>query len=386
MKKIRILVVLLGLMFASASQAQLLEGLLFGAISSGVNSLIAGSQQQTISAVKMTADIYVPDGPNGLVYVTSRDSTTQTSGWITDEVVLKIKPFYNRAPSKDLKFYVNDRLVAWRDVDGGRWNFSKKRIEDAKGVIGDYPYIQGSDLDMGFNQIKVRVSDKEWGSMEIIRLNPAEFLRLAASEQIRTAINGIGTSTFPVLQSYIVRMPDGTLRNFASLEQMQLELGQVKPAGSAPSRQGGESGGFPTGTSRTERQDPRKTNEQVKTSLELFTYEYSTEENRGVAADVQRNLAAKALQNGPTASEVLSVPAGRGGLAILVLCRELIKVQLKDENGNLLKDFPAVKSETSEGPLYSCYVSLGLGPNDKPTSKLVITMANTTKTIKFEKK
>lgn len=380
MKKIRILVVLLGMMFASASQAQLVGGLVFGAVSTGINKLLGDSQKQVISAVKMTADIYVLEGSNGLVYLTSRDSTTQTSGWITDDVVMKIKPFYNRAPAKDLKFYVNDRLVAWRDVEGGKWNYSKKRIEGAQGVIGDYPYIQGSDLDMGFNQIKVRVSDKEWGSMEIIRLNIGEFLRLAQSEEIRSAIGGIGNSTYPVLQSYIARMPDGTLRNFASIEQMQLELGQIKPASASTSVRGSQDqpGGFPSGTNQSERQ---------KLPLEVFAYQYSAEENRGIPADVQQDLAAKALQGGQVTGDTLAIPVDRGGLAILVHYGEPFKVQLKDAKGTLIKDFSVVKTETSQGPMHSCYVSLGIGAGDKATSKLVITVAGKTiKTIKFEKK
>ena len=87
--------------------------------------------------------------------------------------------------------------------------------------------LHKKDLDMGFNQIKVRLSRQEYGSATFIRLDAPSFFQLAADENARLSIGGAGQGTFPVLQSYTGMMPDGTLRNFLSLDELKATLAKA---------------------------------------------------------------------------------------------------------------------------------------------------------------
>jgi hypothetical protein len=246
MKKSAILMAVVLAIAPTFAKAQLLESLLFGAISSGINARIAQTQERPISAVKVVFDVYIVKGDQP-TYFTSWDPTTQTSVWFGDKVLLKVKAFTNSSPAHDHTIYVNDKLVEWRKVEGGR--VVRGRPSGAQGVVGDYPFIAVSDLDLGINQIKVRTSRTEWGSATFIRLDIRQFLQMAADEQARLATAGAGGSMYPVVQSYTAQMPDGTIRNFTSLEEFQIAL-QGRPANQPPTTQTGNTalpGGFPTG-------------------------------------------------------------------------------------------------------------------------------------------
>lgn len=365
---------------AASARAQFLESFIFGAANSLVNNQIARNQETVRSAVKVVFDLYIEDKQGNLRYFNSWDPTTQTTVWFGDGVVLKVKPYSNRGPAHDHTVFANDRLVEWRKVEGGV--VRKGKPSGAKGVIGDYPFVRLSDLDMGFNQIKVRVSKTEWGNATFIRLDVKAFLEMAQAEENRMKIAGAGGSTYPVLQSYVARMPDGTLRNFISLEEMQIALnGQA----STPVDKGAESPPGPTpipNYSGAVKEDLPIS--RSKTDGELFEVHAGLYERKPLigkdkaesyAQLAQATLKQKALP--VELDEPITVRSDQG-LAVLVLSDNEFSAQLVGEGGEIIQSFKSIRTENNHSLFVPIYFA-----NKQGSTKLVFRQNRSERTLQI---
>lgn len=378
-------VLIVTIVMVVGAQAQL-ETLLFGAISSGTNALIAKNQEKPFSSVKVVFDLYV-DVDGQLRYLNGWDPTTQTTVWLSDHLVLKVKPFTNNGPSHDHTFYVNDRVVDWRKVEGGR--IKNGQPSGAEGVVGDYPFIRVRDLDWGFNQIKVRVSKTEWGSATFVRLDIHQFMEMANSESVRLATAGVGNSTFPAIPSFTAQMPDGSIRNFASVEEMNIALSGKATANQAtPSTRSGSvapitPGGFPQGSNQPAPETAPPPVQENQNSIELRAITYDAREYLAKSKEKAcQELAAAASQEAPLA-DAFGQPIGlenNRGVALLFTSRQNFSAQLVTKRGS--KTYRPVKS----GDMFALFLPIYTTAGDAGDGQLVITIGNDRKIQKFIKR
>lgn len=373
------LIPLLFLVATSWAHAQL-EALLFGAAGAGINTLMAKGQERTFSTVKVVFDVYYVENDSKLTYLASWDPTTQTTVWFGDRVALKVKSYSNRGPAHDHTIIVNDKTVDWRKVEGGR--VVRGKPKGAKGVVGDYPFVYIEDLDMGYNQIKVRVSASEWGQATFIRLDIRQFMQTAEDEQKRLAIAGAGGSTYPVLQSYTAKMPDGSIRNFVSVEEMQLALnGQPTPStNSIRQDPPAMPGGAPTGTN----QGTRPKDEEKEAPLEVFAGLYNFDEVREIPETEARTMLAGKVAEQPPLSESsnsVTIPSGQG-LAMLIICKDEFNADLLDPSERIIRRYqPTFDAKTG---LYALFIPFHFGAKSTENT-LELVGVNIKRTIRFKK-
>jgi len=374
------------LIMVMGAQAQL-ETLLFGAISSGANAMIAKNQEKPFSAVKVVFDLYV-DVDGQLRYLNGWDPTTQTTVWLSDHLVLKVKPFTNNGPSHDHTFYVNDRVVDWRKVEGGR--IKNGQPSRAEGVVGDYPFIRVRDLDWGFNQIKVRVSKTEWGSATFVRLDIHQFMEMAQSESVRLATAGVGNSTFPAIPSFTAQMPDGSIRNFTSVEEMNLALnGRSTPnQKTGPTTGSGNAvpitpGSFPQGSNQQTSETTSPPVQESQNPIELRAITFTTQEYRAKSKEKAcQELAAAASLEAPLVDAFQkSIPLQNDqGWALLYTSRQKFSAVLANSRGS--KEYASVKT----GDIYALFIPLCTNSDDPGDGQLVITIGNNRLVQKFIKR
>ncbi|MEX2361713.1 MAG: hypothetical protein WD544_00830, partial [Patescibacteria group bacterium] len=389
MKNFKILVILLGLMFASATPAQLLElgALLFGGIA---NSALANSQRDEIGTLAIECDVYREDSEGNLHYLgVWPASRVPTLTYWPDDIVFQVKAFTSGPPPRDLKYYLDDQMIAFRDVDSGDWSFSKKKIIGAKGVIDGYPFIRARDIPIGVHQFKVLGGRGEWGTAIFSRQNEADFIRAFQSELNRLAATGGGASMTPAWQSLTALLPDGTVRNFASLEQMQLELAAMQQQGfqrQEPPVQGsqGQANTSWGGQGYQIKQSPPDLSTERNSLFEIHVYRYDDVDRKvGDKDAIMRHLALRASEQQPHQGDTIGVPNNGDGVAILIFSREEMKIEYVSSDGQR-HVYKNGRADTPDGPIYSALVNLTLGRGQKPTGKLLITVGGTTKEIKFK--
>jgi len=347
-----------------------LEALLFGAAGAGINTMMAKSQEKVFPAGKLCFDILELRG-NGYEFTQfTWDPTTQTKVFVVDGLALQVKPFINGPPPHDIQVWVNDSAISYRKVKGGR--FVRGKPVDNAGVVGDYPIIDAQDLPYGSCQIKVRLSKSTWLSAEFVRLRSVDDLMAAVEdEELRKKLYGFGGATFPMIPTFLAKMPNGSLRAFLSQEEMQLAL-NGQPATPAATSNDGQPpvmpGGIPEGTNQ--RSDPAQ---PTSAGLEIHMGFYSFDEVRGMPETEARAKLAGAVVNQPPVTTALdkpiSIPDGKG-LATLILGKSEFKAELIDPAGRTLKTYTPVFDQGSG--LYSLFVPFFFGRNSTNNTFVLI--------------
>jgi hypothetical protein len=201
----------------SWAHAQILESILFGLGNSLVNNEIAKKGTTTQSSGKIMFDVF----HEGRFTNVTWDSTTQTSVFVVDGLDFVVKPFKNGPPPRDITVYINDARYERRKVEGDKGG---KGIR-GKGVIGGYPMIASEDLPYGAVQVKVRFSKTEWAQATFIRVRSVrDVLATMADDKTRQALYGFGGATFPSVPSFLAQLPNGSVRSFLSMEELQQTL------------------------------------------------------------------------------------------------------------------------------------------------------------------
>ena len=175
---------------------------------------------------------------------------------------------------------------------------------------------------------------------------------------------------YPVVQSYIATMPDGQLRNFLSVEQMQMELAsyeQRTPVMQENTGYGGQGYGVQRSVSESDSFAGRAS------GVEMRVYRYGEEDRKGTKDEVLRRLASEAGRQQPLPfdTENIPIPNNGDGIAILIFSSQKIAVEYRGDGGRQVYDIKS--TDFQGGKLYSCLVTLTLGEGDEPTGKLLVT-------------
>lgn len=371
------LIPILFVMATSWAHAQL-EALLFGAAGAGINTLMAKSQEKVFPAGKLCFDILEPRGDGYEFTNFTWDPTTQTKVFVVDGLALQAKPFINGPPPHDIQVWVNDSAYTMRKVKGGRFG-DKGRPVDNAGVVGDYPIIDARDLPYGSCQIKVRLSKTTWLSAEFVRLRSVDDLMASIEdEELRKKLYGFGGATFPMIPTFLAKMPNGSLKTFLSAEEMQLAL-NGQPAAPNAARQDPPAmpGATPTGTNQA----------KSNSNLEIHMGFYAFEDIRGVPETEARTKLAAAVTNQPPQGEAelakqILIPQGKG-LALVVLSEGEFHGELIDPAGRTIKRYEPTRANSS-GP-YALFIPFHFGRDSKENSLVLVTSTGNRQELRFRR-
>lgn len=355
-----------------------LEALLFGAAGAGINTLMAKSQEKVFPAGKLCFDILEPRGDGYEFTNFTWDPTTQTKVFVVDGLALQAKPFINGPPPHDIQVWVNDSAYTMRKVKGGRFG-SKGRPVDNAGVVGDYPIIDARDLPYGSCQIKVRLSKTTWLSAEFVRLRSVEDLIASIEdEELRKKLYGFGGATFPMIPTFLAKMPNGSLKTFLSAEEMQLALnGQPATPNAARQDPPAMPGATPTGTNQA----------KSNSNLEIHMGFFGSEDCAGLTDDEAKiKLATLVAKQSPQSEADLAkqifFPRGKG-LALLVLSGEQFHGELIDPAGRTVKRYEPTRANNS-GP-YALFIPFHFRRDSTENSLVLVNSAGDRQKLRFRR-